>query len=264
MDVQKQLLRALNDELNRRQRINPSYSLRAFARFLGVHPSGLCEIINGKRKVTRKAGLKILTRVRLPEDTAVKVIFELKGKYRKKEPVQEDSFQDLEMDHFSLIWSWQYLAILTLSQLKGFESDPRWIAKMLGIQIREARKAVQQLLRMGLLAKCPETGQLKATHRDFSVGRDVSNIAIQRSHQQHLELAAHAIQNVPVDRRDFSFINIATNPEKTAEAKKMIRDFRRKLCLFLESAEEKTQVVRMGFQYFPLTTNSEEKNIHRT
>ena len=43
----------LRNELERRCKANPAYSLRAFAKFLGVDPSFLSKVLSGKREVTR-------------------------------------------------------------------------------------------------------------------------------------------------------------------------------------------------------------------
>ncbi len=45
---------SLQSELVRRMRVNPKYSLRAFARFLEIDPSSLSQYLRGRRKFTEK------------------------------------------------------------------------------------------------------------------------------------------------------------------------------------------------------------------
>ncbi|MDO9180986.1 MAG: helix-turn-helix domain-containing protein, partial [Bacteriovorax sp.] len=45
----------LQEELLKRCRKNPSYSLRSFAKYLGIGHSALTEMLNGKRSITKKS-----------------------------------------------------------------------------------------------------------------------------------------------------------------------------------------------------------------
>ena len=46
----------LKDHLRRRQEINPRYSLRAFAKKLGISPSKVSEVISGKKRISVERG----------------------------------------------------------------------------------------------------------------------------------------------------------------------------------------------------------------
>ena len=53
----------LKDELLRRIRQNPRYSLRAFARDLRLSPSRLSEVLSGKQGLSRQAAKAITERL---------------------------------------------------------------------------------------------------------------------------------------------------------------------------------------------------------
>lgn len=53
----------LQDELVRRCKKNPRFSLRAFARTLAIEPSALSKILHGKRALTPKMLLRIATQL---------------------------------------------------------------------------------------------------------------------------------------------------------------------------------------------------------
>jgi len=55
----------LKQELKRRRRANPRYSLRAFADFLRVSPAFLSEVMRGKHLVSEAMLLKIGERLKL-------------------------------------------------------------------------------------------------------------------------------------------------------------------------------------------------------
>lgn len=51
VETTKLYVEILADELKRRQRVNPKYSLRSFAQTLGIHSSSLSAILKGKRNL---------------------------------------------------------------------------------------------------------------------------------------------------------------------------------------------------------------------
>jgi PAS domain S-box-containing protein len=66
--VHPYFIRVLREELDRRKNKNPRYSLRAFAKFLGVHPSAMSRLLNGKQELSLQACVTILKRLALPVD----------------------------------------------------------------------------------------------------------------------------------------------------------------------------------------------------
>jgi transcriptional regulator with XRE-family HTH domain len=58
----------LQDELEKRCKKNPRFSLRAFARTLDVEPSALSKILHGKRSLTPKMLLRMASQLGLPDN----------------------------------------------------------------------------------------------------------------------------------------------------------------------------------------------------
>lgn len=63
--MSKIFLKILNEAFEQRRSKNPRYSLRAYAAQLGVHPSALSRILQGKQAVSRKNGVQIVKRLGL-------------------------------------------------------------------------------------------------------------------------------------------------------------------------------------------------------
>ena len=61
--------RMMIQELERRQAKNPLYSLRAFAAFLGLHPSALSRVLANKTDLSLKACARVLRKLNLDKDT---------------------------------------------------------------------------------------------------------------------------------------------------------------------------------------------------
>ena len=68
------------------------------------------------------------------------------AKFRKWDSLQRP--KDLSLDLFRCISDWHHYAILELTFVEGFDSDPKWLASQLGISNAEALYAVDRLLQV--------------------------------------------------------------------------------------------------------------------
>ncbi|MDD4973478.1 MAG: helix-turn-helix domain-containing protein [Bacteriovorax sp.] len=55
----------IKEDLSHKQRTNPQYSLRAYAKHLGVHSSTLSQILNGKRSLPLKNATAVVSKLNL-------------------------------------------------------------------------------------------------------------------------------------------------------------------------------------------------------
>ncbi len=226
----------LQDEFSRRCRTNSSYSLRAFAKQLDFDSSTLSQILSGKRKVS---------------DKIVQKVYDKLGQPPIKNENTSSQYMLLSMDAFTVISDWYHYAILDLTLIKNFKSDPVWISSQLGISQLEAKLAIERLLRLGMLVQ--KYGKLKlskVTNTNYIEGQTSS--AHKEYQRQIITKALHAIDNCPQDRKDITSMTMAANSKKIKEAKEKIKKFRRELCAFLEDGE-KDSVYQMGVQLYPLT-----------
>ncbi len=109
----------LQNELISRCRINNQYSLRSFAKFLGIEPSALSQILRGKRTLTRKMAIRLSNKLDI---NPAKL-----GQFKEiKDNNQQGPFSELTADLFQVISDWYYFAILELMQTENFQNDPKW------------------------------------------------------------------------------------------------------------------------------------------
>ena len=250
MDVQAELLTIVSAELTQARAKNPQYSLRAFARRVGLHPSALSEILSGRRPFTKMTGGKILDRIDVAPEQAIRLRAALKGKHRSSphQTVRSRGYHVLTADQIHVLADWYHFAIRELARTHGFTKDPAWIATRLGLRKRDAAAALRRLERLKLLDEEPV--QVTTTH-------DVHSSVLQRAHRQHMELAIEALNDVDVAERDITGITMAIDPAKLPEAKRRIMKFRRELCEFLEDGK-KSEVFRLNVQLFPMTKKKEK------
>jgi uncharacterized protein (TIGR02147 family) len=255
----------LREQLHIFQQKNPSYSLRAFAKKLNLSPSALSEILNGKRKVSKKMAIMIYERLGAnPLDmNELNSSFDKKSKKESElELLESDgseklNFLELSADQFNIIEKWHHFALLSLIETKDFKANVEWMAKRINITVTEVKLALDRLERLGLV-KCNEKKtKISLTGGPLITSDDISNQAVKRSHYEDLKFAEGVLDNVNVVDRDFTAVTIAVDSKKIPKAKKMIREFQDRLSQFLESGE-KDEVYKMTFYLYPLT-NIEKK-----
>lgn len=256
--AQSQIVRTLIEGYAQRRLKNPSFSVRAYSRRLAISPGTLSQLMNGKRKVTRTLGIQILEKLGTDPSESRELCKTLQLRYRA--PKQKSSldslpspssYPEMAMDQYSLVADWYHFAILSLAEIRGFKADPEWIAKRLGISKSDAQDALDRLLRIQLLVKSPG-GKTRPSTSATTTSDDVPNAAIRYAHVQALQIAQQALEDVPVELRDFSKIIFPMDPKRLPEAKKLIQDFRRRLATLLESGDKK-EVCQLSVQLFPLT-----------
>lgn len=229
-------------EFEKRQLRNPSYSIRAFARDLGIGKTTIFEVMKGLRQLSSSNIEVIASRLALDEETLKCFQEDSSNSDRGRTVVLEDEFQ--------LIKDWHFLAILNLAKLPNNKCDSHWIAERLGLSIELAENSLETLLQLKLLEN--RNGKLFRTATPLTTATDVPSESIREHHRQSMEIAAAAMKEVSVELRDFTSVTYALHPEKIPDIKKVILSFHRKLGKILKT-DNATEVYRLNIQFFPLT-----------
>ncbi len=238
----------LMDQFSQKKVRNPSYSLRAFARDLGISPTCLSEVLAKKRDLSKKNVLRVSDRLALTPRQTNSLLAQAGLKADKQ--LEKEEFFQLSEDTFAVISDWYYFAIIDLCKMKIQSAGATDIAKRLGISKLEAKNAIARLKRLELIEE--KNGSLTATSTTLSTTRDIPSSAIRKYHKQNLNLAEKSIDVDPVGLREFSSITIPADLSRLKEAKDMIMDFKRKLARFLET-NNSAEVYTWAIQLFPVS-----------
>lgn len=154
--------------------------------------------------------------------------------------------------------NWYLPAIRELATRPDFRSDPKWIARTLKPRIspREAEKALDVLLELGLLVKNSE-GHLVQSDSLVTTGPGPLGHHIVNYHRAMMERAAAALDEVPREEREISSLTLCVSQDVLLELKERIREFRRELLQVAELAGTPERVVQLNFQLFPLSEKKE-------
>jgi uncharacterized protein (TIGR02147 family) len=256
---------------NRRER-NPLYSMRAFARDLGISISLLSRVLNGSRPVSLKLAMQISTALDLSESEANSLILsvlqtsssnaKISKKVREKleasianARIDETSvfYTTVEIEQFKAIAHWYHMAILNLVTLEDFDSNPQWIASRLGITSHEARDAVERLIGLGLLEENEKS--LKRTEQHFNFKTKRSEFAMRKFHEQMIGKATEELKNTKDEdfqKRLINSITFSCSQEQIELLKEKIDKFQDEILEFVSSSKNES-VYQMNVQFFPLT-----------
>jgi uncharacterized protein (TIGR02147 family) len=142
--------RTLQAELARRCSRNSRYSLRAFAKYLGVDHSTLSQLLRGKRRLTDATVRKLGYRLGL-EPAQIEIFAAAARAEPARAVPAEAPVTQLAAEALLVLRNRHHLAILELVRLPTFRPDVRWIARVLDTSPDQVNVALQHLLRLGLL-----------------------------------------------------------------------------------------------------------------
>ena len=246
----------LQNEFERRLKRNPRYSLRAFARSLGVSHSLISLVLNGKRRLSRKTLARITENFGLGREELARLQPLLGNGFGPGEKAT-DEYQQISLDTFALLSDWHHYAILSLLELPHARLDPRWIARRLRISELTAKLAIERLKRLELIAQ--RGGRWRQCSRPLKVENTVSTAATRNHQRQILRKAEDSLESDPFEMRDFSSITFAMDAKDIPYARKRIQQFRRKLVAELESNPGPNTVYHLAVQIYPVSRREKSK-----
>jgi len=261
----------LKEDFLLRVKKNSQYSIRAFSRDIGISASFLSQILNQQRRLSEISGRTISQRLNWPEKKQwlfLKLIQLEKSECSQlREEILDQinkftqpviKFKNLELEKFKYISEWYHLALIELMEIKGFISDPKWIAKKLDIKHDQVIMAIKRLHYLGLI----DIKNKKYIKKFDNQIQDVSSSALKTFHQTMINKALKAITEQAYNRRHISAITFAINENKLDEAKMKITQFRKEMNELLVTGE-KTSVYQLNIQLFEITktiSNESEKS----
>lgn len=251
---------ALKEELLRRQRNNPNYSLRAFSRDIGLDSAVVSQVLKGRRRVPKKMadlvadslGLNPLKRRKF----VASIMFPHKDIRYGKQITIDDPLLLEEERNYKIISEWEHYALFELIDTVDFSSDPKWISKRLSISPLKVQDVIDRLIEANIIVRLAD-GKLEKKVTKLTTSQDVPSSALQEAHRKDLEMAWNTLESLGVDDRYFSSTTIAIDKSKLLETKELYREFRERMHL-LHSSGDKNEVYQFCFQAFPLSDSAKD------
>ncbi len=240
----------LADEFERRRGKNRYYSMRAFARDVGVSPALLSLIFRGRRMPSLPTAEKIFERIKLPQSQRGYYLSLLSQQLK-----QNDSHSLVEprevMDSttFEMIGTWIHFAVLSLANVEGCRNDPSWIANRLGISVEQATTAMEELLSLDKIEIVGDSFSAKGANVD--TGTHSTSVKQRQLMRDFLNMATNSLERDPLIERCFRTLTCALGPERLEPARQLIEEFldrfETKLC-----HQKGKRVYTLGVYLFPV------------
>lgn len=236
----------LKKKLKEIQTKNTRFSLRSLAVKIGISPGALADLMRGRRPLSDFYADKIATNLGLSKDekeTLFTCVTTKSRKFAKQKILAENEF--------SMITDWENYAILNLMKTKDFESNNSWIAKRLAIPEAQVKKSLKIMSDLGLISF--RQGEWQRNHNSITTTREIPSKSLVEAHKKDLAKAMEVLDKTTVADRSYTSVTMPINTAKIEEARKMIRKFRRNLCLLMESGP-KDEVYNLNIQLYPVTS----------
>lgn len=237
----------LNEELKKRKNKNSGYSLRAFAKMLGVSSSFLSKVLNSKKGISSETLYKFSSRLNMHPRQ-----FELFAESLTQDQAVVPEIRNLELDQFKFITDWYHFAIIEMATIKNCIMSSDNISKKLNISIELAQAAIDRLQRLEII-HLDQDQKVINDIQNFSTSHISTISSAQTEHErQILHKSIEALDLYSTDDRSQSSITMAIPKNKMKIAKKMIKDFRREFMAKMQSGKNREKVYQLSVSFFPL------------
>jgi uncharacterized protein (TIGR02147 family) len=259
--------RYLRDYFTAKKRESKGFSLKVLADRAGFKARDyLLRVMNGTRNLSRSSAFMLSNALRLSEKEAD--YFANMIAFNQAETVREKEFffkkmsevcahgkhQRLRQDQFDYFSEWYFAALRSLLPVMSFKDNFSELAKFLDppLTATQARKAVELLLQLGLLAK-DASGNYTVLAPQLTGGDEVTSVALARFHRQSLDLARRAIDYYPARERDVSGVTMSLSSAGFDKIKAEIQAFRKRAMRIAEQDANEEGVFQLNLQFFPLS-----------
>lgn len=263
---QQEICSLLHKALQRLRADNSRFSIRSLALKVGMSSSYLSKVIRGEKPLNVSLVKKLsapLALDRIEIQTLHRCLLELEthdldhsgellsGTLKKNAAAEYKTFAKRD---YILLEKWYYIPLLNLVTLPGFQDDPQWISKKLGVPFSEVKDTLKMMVHAGYLEIKDgflRTGQLKArfpTHR--------SHEAIRKHHIHMLKKAENKLLT-KVSQEDFeerliNGISFAGDSRRLAQAQSILNQALYEVAELMSSGEP-DHIYQMNLQLFKVT-----------
>lgn len=261
----------LRDAWNKKRVFNKNFTVRAWAKQLGISSHGsFYQIIQGKRPLPKKFVMPLSQSLELDAKEALYLetlidyrkakSLAMKAHYseRLKEIAPGEKLSFYEIEAFHCLKNPLNGAIVELTNVADFKLDAVWIKERLTIKasVSEIQKSLDSLFELGLL-KMDESGKARPAHKLLHTKQDVKNEALQEYHKNVLALGAEQISKQDVKEREYNATAMGIKKSDLPKIKEEMRSFLNDMISKYESPEgEAEEIYQLGIQFFGLTNKN--------
>jgi uncharacterized protein (TIGR02147 family) len=260
----------LKSVLQEKAEINSSYSLRAFAKKLGLSPGALSLILSRKKKLSVERAYEVAKALALdPESTEYFLsLVQLEGakseamkmqyleKVKNLNPKIKNSKNlkqtILTLEHFKLISDWYGLAILELLSGAVGVWNVKSISKKMKLPKIDVELTLDRLMKLELIEEQAD-GSYKRVIETLMIESQISNDAIKKYYEGvHAESLKSVKEQSPSEKVIGAQV-FAFDPSQLEEVRKLTDDFLNSLNELAAAGKNKTEIYQAITNIFRLS-----------
>jgi uncharacterized protein (TIGR02147 family) len=264
----------LSEMMTAHQKIDPSFSIRRWAKEMGVSHTLLAMFLQGKRDIKLKH-VEYLTRsitLTTSEKLYLQALIEFNSAETAEQKVLLQTWlselhpggnkRAIEFSAFRVISDWIHFAILALCSHPFGKPNSTQIEDNFKHKVdpRSVQNAINRLIELNLLKKDTD-GTFHTLPEGLSSINDENNLGVQEYHRQVSDLAKMALVEQDPLEREFQGIALLVPHQKRALAKQLIRRFRDQFCKSMKLEEDQpSEAYQLNLQFFRLSNIDPKKD----
>ena len=253
----------LKNEYKKRALRNPSYSLRAFSRDIGISQSRLSGIFNFRQGLSETVALDIAERLKMPEETKNIFTLMVKSEHSRSSIARQLASQELQQkykipilnlssDKLNKLTDWYHMALLTYLEKKmGHIADMTIFSQELSIPADILTHALNVLIDLGLVQL--EDNIVRRVSTNLYTSSETPDEAIKKFQKQAFSHIAQSLGKIEIQRKHLDTCFFLCSAEEIIKIKKLIEDFVSNLILqFHQPHAPNAQVQQISVGLIPL------------
>ncbi len=243
---QIQFLKYLKEDFDRRRSANHRFSLRAFAKKLGVAPASLTEAFKEERgwNLSRERAKELLGYLDLTVEQKNALLVEMGFPAKHEVSV-------LEPSSYEYLKSPRHLAVLAAAYLPKKLRSLDAIAERFGFGREEAAKTIQSLEEQSLLSR-DDDGDIEAPSGFVESVDGPSDSILRKHHHMVLGLASKSLETIPANERDVTSLSFVGNSKALAHLRAAIRELENNASSLTYGEDGADTVYQLCIQVFPV------------
>lgn len=257
----------LKDHLKNKKKLNSAFSLRSWAKLLGMKSHGpLHAILNQQRGIPKKLVPPLIQSLKLNKKDAK--YFEALVDFQRSKTIEEKDFYRERLEKLSPtplrelndLEAYKYITdpvqivLAEMTQLKNFQNNPAWIKKhfRLSLNLRDIEIIIERLLKLGVVEEHGDKLLKRVEH--IYTKFDVLSDTIQNYHKICSQMAIDEISKQDLLEREFNAIAFNIKKKDLPKMKEAMRDFINQLVEEYEAPSHKgDETYQLNLQFFSLT-----------
>jgi uncharacterized protein (TIGR02147 family) len=258
----------LRDELKRRALRNAKYSLRAFARDIGISFSRLSETLSSTSGISQASGQVIAQKLKMTyieREYFLNLIIARHGRTAERrrqarhlisEYKAKKIFICLRENQKEFLLKWYYVPLVELLAIK----KPNEISKILGISEEEVVASALLLAEMGQIVR-NDYGTWRKINTFQKIESHTPTTVIRQFHRDVLRRGVAAIETQPIEKRKYLSSYFCIRKEDVAEARNDLERMNQEFLKKYTTPKEADAVYVFSVQLFELNERNHEKKL---